>query len=264
MKHRHPDLLKSIGQNLVVALIFLLMLFAWEEGVRVFEIKRYILPPPTELYRTFIDPEVYPWLLHHTGETVKTVLIGFALALGLGVILAAGMYFSRIINRLMQPLIVISQTVPTIITAPILLIWVGQNLSTKVIATVLNAFFPVVVALYDGLRSPEREQIEMLEAAGASRMQIFTKLCMPAAMPMLFAGLKVASIRALTGAIAGEYVVGKGGLGYYARAMAGQLEMGEVFASVILVSVVGVISYLTVVALERIVMPWYFVSKQND
>lgn len=261
---RRRELLRSIGQNVIVTLIFILMLYAWEEGVRLFEIKRYILPAPTELYKTFKDPETYPWLIHHSIETFKTVAVGFALALGLALFLAMAMYFSRIVTRLMQPLIVISQTVPTIITAPILLIWIGPNITTKVIATVLNAFFPIVVALYDGLRSPDQDQVEMLEAAGASRWQIFRKLSMPSATPMLFAGLKVASTKAVTGAIAGEYVVGKDGLGHFARAMAGQLEMDDVFASVILVSAIGVISYLTVASLERIVMPWYFVSKHHD
>lgn len=261
---KRPDLARSVWQNIIVAAIFFLMLYSWEGGVRLFEIKRYILPAPTELYKTFIDPGTYPWLIHHSLETFKTVAAGFALALGLALFLAMSMYFSKIVTRLVQPLIVISQTVPTIITAPILLIWIGPNIATKVIATVLNAFFPIVVALYDGLRSPDKDQVEMLGAAGASRWQIFSKLCMPAATPMLFAGLKVASTKAVTGAIAGEYVVGKDGLGHFAREMAGQLEMDDVFASVILVSAIGVISYLAVVALERIVMPWYFVSKQND
>jgi len=257
-----PNLLRWIGTNLLVVVILLVLLGAWEEGVRFFEVKRYLLPAPSAIALQVKESQEF--LVHHALATTRTVLLGFGISFGLAVLLALGMLFSATLARVMQPLIVISQTLPTVVTAPILLIWIGWNLYTVVFAVVLNAFFPMVVSLYDGLRSPERDQVEMLEAAGASRWQIFCKLRLPASTPMLFSGMKVASTASVTGAMVGEWIVGRDGLGYYVRSMAGQLEMADVFAGVILVSAIGVLGYLSVTVLERLVMPWYFVNKDLE
>jgi len=257
-----PNLARWLGLNLLVLLILIAFLGVWEEGVRIFEVKRYLLPAPSAIVKQMKESQEF--LVHHSLATLQSVVLGFGIALGLAIVLALGMLFSATLARLMQPIIVVSQTLPTVITAPILLIWVGWNLWTVVIAVVLNAFFPVVVSLYDGLRSPERDQIEMLEAAGATRWQIFRKLRLPASTPMLFSGMKVASTASVTGAMVGEWIVGQQGLGYYVRSMAGQLEMADVFAGVLLVSAIGVLGYLSVTVLERLVMPWYFVNKDIE
>lgn len=257
---RRSNPLRRFGQNVGVLAVLLLALAGWEQGVKLFEIKRYLLPAPSEIAGAFVTSGEF--LAGHALATVQTVVLGFLIALGLAVVLALAMLLSPFFARLMQPVIVVSQTLPTVITAPLLLIWVGFNMTTKVIAAVLNAFFPMLVALYDGLRSPDGEQVELLQAAGASAWQVFWKLRFPAALPSLFSGMKVASISAVTGTVVGEYIVGKSGLGHYARAMAGQLETADVFAGVILVSAVGVLFYLTIALLERLVMPWYFIHKQ--
>lgn len=254
--------LRWCGQNLLVLLALAFLAIVWEQGVRIFEIKRYLLPAPTAVFRALIESRAF--LATHSWATIKTMLMGFGIATGLGILLALGMLLSPLLARLMQPLIVVSQTLPTVITAPMLLIWVGFSLQTKVIATVLNAFFPIVVSLYDGLRSPDRSQVEMLQAAGATPWQIFVKLRLPASTPMLFSGLKVASTASVTGAMVGEWIVGKDGLGYYVRSMAGQLETADVFAGVLLVSLIGVLFYLVITGLERLAMPWYFVNKQTE
>lgn len=257
-----PSLPRWLGQNMTVAAVLILTLLVWEEGVRIFQVKRYLLPAPSAILHAMVQSQ--PFLVQNTLATLQTVLLGFTISLGLAVLLALGMLFSPTVARLMQPVIVVSQTVPTVVTAPLLLIWIGFGTATKVFATVLNAFFPMVVSLFDGLRSPDRSQVEMLEAAGATRWQIFTKLRLPASMPMLFSGLKLASTSSVTGAMVGEWIVGKDGLGYYVRSMAGQMETADVFAGVVLVSLIGVVFYLVISALERIAMPWYFLSKETD
>lgn len=255
-----PRLSRWLVQNLTVAAVLVLFLLVWEEGVRIFAVKRYLLPAPSAIVRAMVQSR--PFLIHHTMATIQTVLVGFGISLGFAVLLAICMLFSPAVARLMQPFIVVSQTLPTVITAPLLLIWVGFGPATKVIATVLNAFFPIVISLYDGLRSPERNQVEMLEAAGATRWQIFTKLRLPASMPMLFSGLKLASTSSVTGAMVGEWMVGRDGLGYYVQSMASQMETADVFAGVMLVSLIGVVFYLIITILERVLMPWYFLSKE--
>lgn len=257
-----PSLPRWLGRNAAVAGILALLFATWEQGVRVFEIKRYLLPAPSAILGALVESREF--LIQHSLATVSTVLVGFGISFGLAVALALGMLFSPTLARLMQPLIVVSQTLPTVITAPMLLIWIGFSYWTKVIATVLNAFFPMVVSLFDGLRSPDQDQVEMLAAAGASQWQIFAKLRLPASTPNLFSGLKVASTSSVTGAMVGEWIVGKDGLGYYVRSMAGQLETADVFAGVLLVSLIGVTFYLAVSGLERAVMPWYFADRPND
>lgn len=255
-----PSLSRWLMQNLAVAAFLILLLLVWEEGVRVFQVKRYLLPAPSAIAEAMVVSRAF--LVQHTLATIQTVLLGFVISLGLGMLLAICMLFSPAVARIVQPFIVVSQTLPTVVTAPLLLIWVGFGTATKVIAAVLNAFFPIVVSLYDGLRSPELAQVEMLEAAGATRWQIFTKLRLPASMPMLFSGLKLASTSSVTGAMVGEWMVGRDGLGYYVQSMAAQMETADVFAGVILVSLIGVLFYLIISLLERVLMPWYFLSKE--
>lgn len=248
---RRPVRLRQAIELLIAAVLILLL---WEGAVRWLQIKPYLLPAPSAIWQA--GWESRRWLLQHLLATLQTTVTGFGVALGLAGLLALVMHWAPPVARILQPLIVVSQTLPTAITAPLLLIWVGFSFTTKVVAAVLNAFFPILVALYDGLRRPDPDAALLFAAAGASRWQRFWKLEFPGAVPALLSGMRVGMVSALTGAVVGEWIVGKDGLGFWAKSMASQLETAETFAAVALTSLLGITLYLLLGLIERFLLAW--------
>jgi putative hydroxymethylpyrimidine transport system permease protein len=239
-----------------LVLCLLVGLTIWEIAVRILKVKRYLLPAPSAILATAWESRVF--LARHLVATLQTTVTGFAVALLLAGILALLMLLAPPVARLLQPLTVVSQTLPTAVTAPLLLIWVGFSFATKVIASVLNAFFPILVALYDGLQSPDPDAAALFASAGASRLQRFWKLELPGALPALFSGMRVGIVSALTGAVVGEWIVGRDGLGFWAKSMASQLETAETFAAVFLTAILGVSLYAIIGMGERLLLGWRY------
>jgi putative hydroxymethylpyrimidine transport system permease protein len=248
---RRPRRGRQIAE-LLLGVVALLLL--WEGAVRWLRVKPYLLPAPTAIWAAGWESRRF--LLQHLLATLQTTVTGFGVALGLAGLLALTMHWAPPVARLLQPLTVVSQTLPTAITAPLLLIWVGFSFTTKVVAAVLNAFFPILVALYDGLRRPDPDAALLFAAAGATRWQRFWKLELPGAVPALLSGMRVGMVSALTGAVVGEWIVGKDGLGFWAKSMAAQLETAETFAAVALTSLLGVTLYLLLGRVERLLLAW--------
>lgn len=240
-----------MGELLVALVLFLVL---WEGAVRWLQIKPYLLPAPSAVWEAGWESRTF--LLRHLLATLQATLSGFGVALGLAGVLALAMHWAPPVARILQPITVLSQTLPTAITAPLLLIWVGFSFTTKVVAAVLNAFFPILVALYDGLRRPDPDAALLFAAAGASRWQRFWKLELPGAVPALLSGMRVGMVSALTGAVVGEWIVGKDGLGFWAKSMASQLETADTFAAVALTSLLGITLYLLLGLLERLLLAW--------
>lgn len=241
-------------QAIELTIVVVAILLIWEGAVRYLQIKPYLLPAPSAIWQA--GWESRRWLLQHLLATLQTTVTGFGVALGLAGLLALAMHWAPPVARILQPITVVSQTLPTAITAPLLLIWVGFSFTTKVVAAVLNAFFPILVALYDGLRRPDPDAALLFAAAGASRWQRFWKLELPGALPALLSGMRVGMVSALTGAVVGEWIVGKDGLGFWAKSMASQLETAETFAAVALTSLLGISLYLLLGLIERFLLAW--------
>jgi len=202
-------------------------------------------------------------LWSHTLVTLEEVLLGFALALGVGIVLAVGIAYSRLLERSIYPFVIASQTIPIIAIAPLLLIWIGYGLSPKVIVAALIAFFPIVVNMVDGLRSVDADMVSMMRTLGASRWQIFTKLQVPTSLPFLFSGTKIAVAVSVIGAIIGEWVGARAGLGYLMMLSAPYFLTARVFAAIFILSVMGVSLFAVVALLERAMLPWYHTERRQ-
>ncbi len=158
---------------------------------------------------------------------------------------------SRAVERSVYPIIIASQTIPIFTLAPLLIIWVGTDIMSKVIVVVLFTFFPIVISLVTGLRSVDREMVDMFRTLGASPFQTFRKLMVPTALPNFFAGMKVAAVVSVIGAVIGEWVGASAGLGWLMKLSGPQFQTARVFAAIVVLSVLAMALFAAVVLLEK-------------
>ena len=243
------------------SILVMMALCAWEGAVRLLQIANWLLPPPSNILMELVESRNL--FLRHTWVTLKEVLLGFASALTLGIAVAMAISYSRVIERAAYPFVIASQTIPVIAIAPLLLIWIGYGIWPKIIVVVLVSFFPIVVNTVDGLKSADQDILNLMRTLGASKWQIFTKVQMPSSLPFLFSGIRVAITMSVIGAVIGEWVGASAGLGYLMTRSAPQFLTDRVFASIFILSVMGITLFSTVVLVERYAMPWHRMSKQD-
>jgi ABC-type nitrate/sulfonate/bicarbonate transport system permease component len=249
--------LDSPAMRIVAPAAFALVVLAvWQLYTVVSNVPESSLPAPTEIARA--GWEHRDLLIDNTWVTVEEILIGFALAIVLGVLLAILIRSSRTVERAVYPWLVVSQMVPVPAVAPIFVIWTGFDLRPKVMVVALVAFFPIAVNSIDGLRAADPQLLRLLRTLRASRWQQFRYARLPAALPFLFSGLKVAAALAVIGAVFGEWVGSSEGLGHLILVLNNATETATMFATIFVLAVIGVALFGLVILLERRLLPWYY------
>jgi putative hydroxymethylpyrimidine transport system permease protein len=234
-------------------LVIVLLVSIWEWVVQKGMIPSFILPAPTAIWKSLMDNQQL-LLEVHLPATLKEVLIGFGLSVMGGVLLGVGMHFFRVLEKILYPFLVISQTIPLIAISPIFIMWFGYSIWSKIAVTILTAFFPIVVSTYDGLKMGGKEYRELLMTMGANRWDTFKKIQIPMALPVFLSGLKMSVVYCVVGATIGEWLGASEGLGYFSRRMSGNLQADAVFASIFLLSLLGIVLFLLVGLLEKILL----------
>ncbi|OKP77125.1 ABC transporter permease [Paenibacillus sp. P3E] len=235
------------------ALLVLVTLAGWEFAAWLKLVPAFILPAPTAIWTALMEQKELLFG-EHLPATLQEVLLGFVLSAACGMLLGTGMHMFTPLEKALYPLLVISQTIPLIALSPIFIMWFGYTLWSKVAVVFLTAFFPVVVGTFDGLRKSGAMYKELLLTLGATRWQILLKTQIPPALPSLFSGLKLSMVYCVIGATIGEWLGGSRGLGYFSRRMAGNLQSAEMFAAVFLLSALGIVLFLFIVLLEKIIL----------
>ena len=240
------------------ALIFLFaLLILWQAGAMGMD-AAYILPSPTQILAKLWELRV-PLFTVHLPATMLVTAIGLGISLVLGLALAVVMDGSDMVRRMIYPIVVVSQTIPTTAIAPLFVLWFGYGIWSKVLVTVLITFFPITITVYDGLRSAKTEMAEMaelLQTYGATRKDIFLKIKVPCALPYFFSAIKMAVPMSIIGAAIGEWLGAKSGLGYFSRRMMTQLDGAGVFAPIVLLSVAAILAVAVVNLLEKRFVRW--------
>jgi NitT/TauT family transport system permease protein len=231
------------------------LLVVWEVCVRVFGVPAYLLPPPSAIARRMVID--YKLLAVNAWVTLGEVLAGYALAIVVSIPLAAILAQFRVVENAVYPTLVASQTIPKVAIAPILVVWFGFGLTPKVLIAFLICFFPIVVDTMTGFRCVPREVIWLARSMGASQWKTFVKIRIPAALPNIFAGLKVASTLAVVGAVVGEFIGADRGLGYQLIVANGLMDVQLSFAVLVSLSLLGIALYVAVDLLERLALPWH-------
>jgi NitT/TauT family transport system permease protein len=235
-------------------LLMALIIVLWQFLVWLLEIKAYVLPAPSAIAAEIVLERTV--IFSQLRVTLFEIFAGYILAIAMGFVLSVLIVYLPAFRRGVLPLIVASQTIPVIAIAPILVIWFGYNALPRIIITALVAFFPLTVNFVTGLQSVSAEFINFFRSLDASEAQIFRKLRFPAALPNVFAGLKVASTLAVIGATIGEWVGASAGLGYLMSQDSAQLNTTRVFASLVVLGTVGMVYFAAVGLAERLCMPW--------
>lgn len=230
----------------------LLCIVLWEVLVRLLKVPAYILPPPSQIMLRM--QESAGLLLTHSAYSSMSIAIGFISAVASGFFLAIAIAYYSWVDKVAHPFIVISQVIPKVALAPLFLIWFGHGLTPKIIIVATIAFFPVLANTIVGLKSVEREVVELMQSVSASKAQTFWKIRVPTALPYVFPAIKVAALLSVVGAMVAEFVGTDRGLGYVMILGNTNLETDLLFAAILAVTIIGLVLYGIVDFLERLVL----------
>jgi ABC-type nitrate/sulfonate/bicarbonate transport system permease component len=236
----------------LISIFFLLVL--WETIVRIYHIAPWILPSPSLILISLYQQKTILWM--HTKITLLETSIGFIIAIILSFFLAFLMDSILWIKKSLYPLLVITQTIPIITIAPLLVIWFGYDLAPKIFVVILVCFFPITINLLQGLESADPETISLLKIMGANRFQMFHYIKLPSALPGIFSGLKISATYSIMGAVIGEWLGAKSGLGEYMRRSMRSFSVANTFASILVITILSFVFLAIIQGIEYWKMPW--------
>ncbi len=213
-----------------------------------------MLPSPVKVVQAFVDE--FSALMEHSVITLSEAFIGLALGIFLGFVMAVLMDQFEALYKACYPLIVLTQTIPTVAIAPLLVLWFGYEMTPKVILIVITTFFPITVGLLNGFKSADADSINLLRAMGAGRWQIFRHIKFPGAMSQFFSGLRISASYAVVGAVISEWLGGFGGLGVYMTRVKKAFSFDKMFAVIFLISIISLLLMKGVDVLQKKCMPW--------
>ena len=245
-----------IRRVMLPLVIFFGMLLVWEAAVPLFRIQQIVLPPPSGIARTTIDT-AGP-IMFHARHTLVTTLIGFGVAVGLGLLLGFAIGASVNVHDALYPLLVGFNSIPKAAVVPLLVMWFGIGAVPAVMTAFLLAFFPVAVNVAVGLATLESELRDVLRVLGASRWQIFRKVGVPRTMPLFFASLKVAVSSAFVGSVISETVASNAGIGYLMAVAASDFNTRLAFGGLFVLAAMGIVLYGIFAAVERRITAWAY------
>lgn len=244
----------GLREYLPPVLLLAAVVAAWEALVALLALPAWLLPPPSQVGTTFFTS--LPVLREHVAVTLLETVLGFALSLSLGFGLALAIDASPLLRRTIYPLLVVSQTVPIVAVAPLLVIGLGFGLLPKILVVALVTFFAIVVNTVDGLQAADRDTLRLLQAMGASRWQILRLVRFPAALPSIFSGLKISVTYSVIGAVIAEWIGASNGLGVYIARSLRAFRTDQVFVGALVTSLLTIALFLLTVALERWCISW--------
>lgn len=247
------EFLKRLKHSAPALIAFLSFLILWQGASVLLSIPAYILPSPTTIAGAIM--EKWSTLVQNSAVTLLESAIGLALSILLSIPLGVLIVYSRFVERTIYPFLVASQAVPKVALAPIFVVWFGFGLLPKVLIAFFIAFFPIVVNTVVGLSRTPPEMIYLMRSLGASRLEILLRVRIVAAAPYIFAGIKVAAAFSVVGAIVGEFIAASSGLGYLQLVANSNLQIPLLFATLVMLSVMGIGLFYLVFLVELVLLP---------
>jgi len=248
--------LRARPEILTVPLVFVLLLACWEMAVRFFAIEEFILPAPSAVAGELWYGLASGVFLQHAAVTAKEMFGGFLIGSVAGILVGAVVSQFPLVEKTFFAYLVGLQTVPKLAIAPLIIVWFGFGIESKIVIAAMIVFFPMVVNVIEGLQSADPKQLDMFKALGASRWQQFLGVKVRHAAPFMFVGADVGVVLAILGAIVGEFVGAQEGLGYLILQYNFQLKIAKVFAILVVLAAMGITLHLIVKALHRRVVFW--------
>lgn len=253
---RTVRLRSAAGEWLPVALTLVLFFVVWEGAVRLFSIPQFVLPAPSLIISRFLQDLASAEIWGHVAMTLTEILAGFAVAAILGLALGSVVALNRSAEKIAYPYLLAMQTVPKVAIAPLLIIWAGFGIQSKIITAALIAFFPILVNVITGLKSVEGNRLLLMRSLKASPWQTFKKVRLPGMLPYYFAGLEIGIVFATIGAVVGEFIGASKGLGMLIVMRQGAIDVAGVFSVLIFLSLLGITLNLILKAVARRYVSW--------
>lgn len=250
MKRKLQNTTNKIYSISAIAVILLLWQLICTLGV----VDSFMLPSPVQVVKAFF--EEFSALMEHSMVTLAEAFLGLLFGICLGFVMAVFMDQFEPLHKAFYPLIVLSQTIPTVAIAPLLVLWFGYEMAPKVILIVITTFFPITVGLLNGFESADKDSVNLLRAMGAGRWQIFKIVKMPGALSQFFAGLRISASYAVVGAVISEWLGGFSGLGVYMTRVKKAFAFDKMFAVIFLISIISLLLMKGVDLLQKKCMPW--------
>lgn len=251
---------RRVGSALLMPAVLLGIVAIWELSTLLFDIPAYVLPPASAVWNSFIAN--WASIVHHGGVTIWATLAGFGLSIAVGVPLAVAIVYSKPLERVLYPMLVASQAIPKVAIAPLLLVWLGYGPAPKIVVAFLIAFFPVVVNTASGLNQVSGDMLRLAASMGMRSWDVFRKLRFPMSVPAMMSGFKIAITLAVVGAVVGEFVGSRDGLGYLIMVAGGSFDTALVFACILALTVIGIALFYIVVLIDKRLSWW--ASPEDD
>lgn len=241
--------------------VIILFIIVWEVACQAFEIPTWLLPPPSDIWNEAING--WGQYSKHISSTVQLAVVGFLVGSSIGIIVAILLYLIPFMRDAFYPVLIISQNIPVIVSAPLLIIWFGFGMLPKVIIITLVCFFPITIAALDGFRQTNRDWLHYMQMAGASKLQIFKKLEWPHALPAVFSGLKISATYSVMGAVISEWLGANKGIGVYMTLASSSFRTDRVFVAIILVIILSLLFFSLIVYIEKKLVRWKPIEEGN-
>ncbi len=259
---RRERLAAGISDKLpAIAALCLIVLF-WSLLAHSDAVPDYMLPSPGKVAKALISDRKI--IMNHSLYTLQEALYGLVIGITLAFITATLMDHFLVLNRAFYPIMIITQTIPTIAIAPMLVLWMGFGMAPKITLVVVTTFFPITVGLLDGYRSVDRDSVDLMRSMGAGKLQIFRHLKVPSALPHFFSGLKVSASYAVVGAVISEWLGGFNGLGVYMTRVKKAYAFDKMFAVIIFIVIISLLLMLLVNIISSVSMPWIRAAKREE
>lgn len=252
--------LQSITNKISSSLAVGGILIIWQLLSVTKVVPKYMLPSPFDVVKAFILD--FPLLMHHARITLLEAFLGLGIGVLLGFVVAVLMDRFEIVYKAIYPVLVITQTIPTVAIAPLLVLWLGYGMAPKITLIVIVTFFPITVGLLDGFRSADPDTIQLLRSMKASNGQIFKHIKLPSSMSHFFAGLRISVSYSVVGAVIAEWLGGYSGLGVYMTRVKKSYSFDKMFAVILLISMISLLLMWGVTLVQKKSMPWE--SNENN
>ena len=235
-------------------IIILCIIILWQSLSMTGFIPKFMLPSPVSMLKAFVND--FPLLMHHAGFTLIEAFLGLVIGIITGFIMAIIMDRFELAYKAIYPVLVITQTVPTVAIAPLLVLWLGYGMLPKITLIVVTSFFPITVGLLDGFRSADRDALNLLKTMGATPLQNFIHVKLPSATGYFFAGLRISVSYSVIGAVVAEWLGGFDGLGVYMTRVRKSYSFDKMFAVIFFISAISLVLMYLVKKIQEISMPW--------
>lgn len=245
---------QNITDKIAPSIIIAVLLIIWQTLSMVNIIPKFMLPSPIEVVRAFISD--FPLLMEHTEITLIEAFLGLGLGIILGFAVAVIMDRFEYAYKMIYPVLVITQTIPTVAIAPLLVLWMGYGILPKIMLILLTSFFPITIGLLDGFRSVDKDMLNLLKTMGATSFQNFIHLKLPSSLGYFFAGLRISVSYSIIGAVVAEWLGGYDGLGVYMTRVRKSYSFDKMFAVIFLISGISLLLMYFVKKIQRWCMTW--------